>query len=377
MLSSFHFFASKQDLCTIFQTIEQEFPVKYCLTRADQEPDREELPKMEFDTIGEIADDFTAAHRIAPHCLIMPKTETLEVYRQRMQRDDIARYCLDYRKNTNGVLLKGMEKHEDLTHEFYVHIDRGHETEFSVVLFKSMVREIKRNCVRVKNTAPTYIGKEMYKERENRIFYGERCGAFTVTAADEAKEWYRRPKVREFADRPFREKLSFLQRVFNGEEIKDYEKEREDFSEDFEIYGLAEGAVWRIKDLSLLKEAFALFDDRVKVPSSPGTSTAMEYLCEASVYVASVQKPDGIRMLLEQLRYVPEKGYHCGCEGMVRVLLKGKNFDRFKTSLTGVDRDTKALVKKILEGMTDKRTADKRDELVDMLRRDLHMEHIG
>lgn len=78
------------------------------------------------------------------------------------------------------------------------------------------------------------------------------CGAFTVTAANEAKKWYRRPKVREFADRPFREKLSFLQRVFDGKEIKDYEKERKDFSEDFEIYDLAEGAVWGIKDLSLL-----------------------------------------------------------------------------------------------------------------------------
>ena len=81
-------------------------------------------------------------------------------------------------------------------------------------------------------------------------------------------------------------------------------------------------------------------------------------------------------MLLEQLRYVPEKGYHCGCEGMVRILLKGKNFDRFKTSLADADRDAKALVKKILEGMTDKRTADKRDELAGMLGRDLHMEHI-
>lgn len=78
------------------------------------------------------------------------------------------------------------------------------------------------------------------------------CGAFTVTAANEAKKWYRRPKVRKFADRPFREKLSFLQRVFDGKEIKDYEKERKDFSEDFEIYDLAEGAVWGIKDLSLL-----------------------------------------------------------------------------------------------------------------------------
>lgn len=155
------------------------------------------------------------------------------------------------------------------------------------------------------------------------------CGAFTMTAANEAKKWYRRPKVREFADRLFREKLSFLQRVFD------------------------------------------LFSDEVKAPSSPGTSTAMEYLCEASVYAASVQKPDGIRMLLEQLRYVPEKGYHYGCEGMVRILLKGKNFDKFKTDLANVDRDTKVLVRKILEGITDKRTAGKRKELDDMLKKDL------
>ena len=371
MLSSLHFFASKQDLCIIFQAVEQEFPIKYCLTRADQDPGKEELPRMEFDSIEEIADGFTAAHSIAPFCLITPKTEVLEVFQLRMQRDDIARYCLDYRKNTNGVLLKGMEKHEDLTCEFYVHINREHETEFSAALFKSIIREIKRNCVRVKNTAPTYIGKKMYKERENHIFHGERCGAFTVTAANEAKEWYRRPEVRKFADKPFRDKLSFLQRVFEGKEIKDYERERKNFSEDFEIYRLAEGAVWKIKDLSLLKETFALFDDDVKVPSSPGTRTAMEYLCEASVYAASIQKPDGIRMLLEQLRYVPEKGYHCGCEGMIRILLKGKNFEKFQTSLAAANRDTKVLVKKILEGLTDKRMAGKRKELADMLKQDL------
>lgn len=45
------------------------------------------LPKMEFDTIEEIADDFTAAHSIGSHCLITPKTEALEVYRLRRQRE--------------------------------------------------------------------------------------------------------------------------------------------------------------------------------------------------------------------------------------------------------------------------------------------------
>ncbi len=371
MLSCFHFFSSKQDLCKIFKVVEQEFSIKYCLIEANQEGGKEEVPQMEFATIEEIADDFTATHSIAPRCMIAPKTEVIELYWRRMQRDGTARYCMNLLEYTNGVQLKGMEKHEDLTCEFYVYINREHETEFSAALFKSMIREIRRNCVRVKNTAPTYIGKELYKDRENRVFCGERCSAFTVTAANEAKEWYRCPKVRKFADGSFREKLSFLQRVFEGKEIKDYSEERKNFSEDFQIYRVAEGAVWRIKDLNLLKEVFALFDDEVKVPSSPGTSTAMEYLCEASVYVASAQKPDGIRMLLEQMHFIPEKGYHCGCEGIVKILLNGSNFQKCKTSLANADRDTKALVKKILEGLTDKKMAGKRNELVDMLKRDL------
>lgn len=367
MQSTLHFFASKQDLCNIFRTVEQEISVKYCLTRAEQDAGKAEPPQMEFAAIEKIADDFTAAHCIAPFCLITPKTEVLKIHSIKTQRGDIIECRMDFHENTNGVQLKGSEKHEDLTCEFYVHINREHETDFSIALFKCIVREVKKNCVRIKNTAPTYIGKELYLDRENRVFSGERCGAFTVTDANEAKQWYRRPKVREFADRSFREKLSFLKRVFDGKEIKDYLEEQKNFSEDFEIYRVAEGAVWRIEDLSLLKDVFALFDDEVKVPSSPGTSTAMEYLCEASVYVASIQKPDGIHMLLEQLIYIPERGYHCGCEGIINILLKGKNYEKLKISLVNANKDTKALVKKILEGLTDKKTEGKRKELTDML----------
>ena len=366
-----HFFASRQDLCNMFKAVEREFSIQYCLTQADQDAGMETPPQMAFDTIEEIADELTAAHSIAPLCLITPKMEAIKVYRRRLQREDIARYCVELLEHTNAMQLRGMEKHKDLTCEFYVYLNRAQETDFSAALFQCAIREIRRNCVRVKNTAPTYIGKEMYQEREDRIFYGERCGAFTVTAANEAKEWYRRPKVREFADRSFTEKLSFLQRVFDGKEIKDYQKERKNFSEDFEIYGIAESAVWRIKDLSLLKEVFALFDDDIKVPSFPGTSTAMEYLCEASVYVASLQKPDGVRILLEQLHDVPEKGYHCGCEGMIRILLKRNYFVQFKTGLANANRDTKELVRKILDGFTDQKMAGKRKELGDMLQQDL------
>ncbi len=362
-----HFFASKQDLCNIFKAVEQEFSIKYCVTEAKQAVCKEGPPQMAFNAIEEIADDFTAAHSIAPLCLITPKTEVVRVYRRRMQRNDIVRYCMDLPEYKNGVQLRGMAKHKDLTHEFYVYLSREQETEFSAALFKSMVREIRKNCVRIKNTAPTYLGKELYGDRANRVFYGERCGAFTVTDAKEAKVWYRRPKVREFAERSFEEKLSFLQRVFEGKEIKDYAEERKNFSEDFEIYGVAEGAVWSMKDLSLFREVFALFDDEVQVPSYPGTATAMEYLCEASVYAASSQKPDGIRILLEQLHYIPEKGYHCGCEGIVKILLKGNHFEKFRASLSNADSDTKAFVSKILDGLADKKMADKRKELLEEL----------
>lgn len=57
-----HFFASKQDLCNIFKAVEQEFSIKYCVTEAKQAVCKEGPPQMAFDTIEEIADDFTAAN---------------------------------------------------------------------------------------------------------------------------------------------------------------------------------------------------------------------------------------------------------------------------------------------------------------------------
>lgn len=113
----------------------------------------------------------------------------------------------------------------------------------------------------------------------------------------------------------------------------------------------------------------------MKVPSPPGTSTAMEYLCEASIYAAAAQKPDGIRILLEHLHDIPEKGYHCGSEAIVRTLLKKKYFQRLKDSLTETTEDTKILVKNILEGITDKRTEDSRRELIDMLKQGMSAQH--
>lgn len=368
MIDTIYFFASREDLCNIFNAIEQEFDIKYCITQADKEVGKNEMPKMEFDTIEEIADDCHAAHVIQPFYLIAPKTEVMKKYRQALKdRDDIDRYYINYTANGNSVMLKSMQKHKDLTCDYYVHIARELETEFSGMLFKRIVREVKQNCVRIKYSTPIYIGKEMYKNKDELVFSGERSGCFTVPETNEAKEWHRIPKVREFADKPFMKQLSFLQDVFYGKELKNYKEEEKNFSEDYQIYIVATSQVWRIKDLSLLKEVFALFDDNVNVTAPQGTMTAMENLCDALIYAASTQKPDGIRILLDDLHYIPERGYHCGCEGIVRILLKKKYFKRFKISLADVTEDTKILVKKILESLTDKRTAEQRKELIDML----------
>lgn len=368
MTDTIYFFASREDICNIFHEIEQEFDIKYCMARADKGVDETEMPKMEFDTIEEIADDCHAAHMIQPFYLIAPKTEVMKTYRQALKdRDDIERYRMDYTENRNSVILKGMRKHEDLTCDYYVHIARELETEFSGMLFKRIVREVKRNCVRIEYGTPIYIGKEMYKSKQELVFSGERSGCFTVSETDEAKEWYRSPKVRAFADKTLKEQLSFLQDVFYGKELKDYRKEAKEFSEDFEIYRVAMSQPWRIKDLTLLREIFSLFDDKVSAAAPSAAMTAMEYLCEASVYAASRQKPDGIRILLDHLCWIPEKGYHCGCEGIVRLLLKKKDFEKFKTGMEDVTKDTKRLLKRILEGLTDKKTENQRRELIDML----------
>jgi len=338
------------------------------MTRVDKDAHEKGMPKMEFDTIEEIADDCHAVHKIQPFYLIAPKTEVMNTYRQALKdRDDIERYCMDYTENRNSVMLKGMQQHEDLTCDYYVHIARELETEFSGILFKRIVREVKRNCVRIKYKTPIYIGKEMYGNKGELVFSGERSKCFTLTETDEVKEWYRSPKVRAFADKPFKEQLSFLQDVFYGKKLADYKKEAKEFSEDYQIYIVAMSQPWRIKDLTLLKEIFPLFDDEVSAASPSRTKTAMEDLCEASVYVASAQKPDGIRILLDSLCLIPEKGYHCGCEGIIRLLLKKKYFEKFKLSMGNVAEDTKELLKKILQGLTDKNAENQRKELIEML----------
>ncbi|MCM1089345.1 MAG: hypothetical protein NC092_07960 [Butyrivibrio sp.] len=189
--------------------------------------------------------------------------------------------------------------------------------------------------------------------------------AFSVTESDETKGW--NPRVREltaFYNKDIKQHISFLCDVFYGRELKDYSEEKRKFSKDFQFYILSMSKLWEIEDLTSLKEVFALFDDEVLMPAPSDTRTAMKELCEASVHSAS-RKPDGIRILLDHLCEIPQRGYRCGCEGIVRLLLQKKYFDKFKMSIGDVTEDTRELLKRILEGLPDKRTVERRRELLE------------
>lgn len=63
-------------------------------------------------------------------------------------------------------------------------------------------------------------------------------------------------------------------------------------------------------------------------------------------------------------------GYHCGNEEVIRTLLKKKYYELFRDILSQVTDETKALVKKTLETIDDKRFQKQREELLALL--DMH-----
>ncbi len=110
-----------------------------------------------------------------------------------------------------------------------------------------------------------------------------------------------------------------------------------------------------------------MFDDAVTMSDLQTARTAMETLQEIELDWACSQKSDGIRLLLENLKNVPSAGYHCGNEELIRTLLKKKYYELFRESLTQVTDETKALVKKTLETIDDKRLQKQKEELLVLL----------
>lgn len=64
MINAIYFFATSIDLCTIFEAVEREFDIKYCANYVYAGIESEEKPRIEFNTIGEIAGSYDEFYHI-------------------------------------------------------------------------------------------------------------------------------------------------------------------------------------------------------------------------------------------------------------------------------------------------------------------------
>ena len=361
MTDGINFFASVKDLCIIFESIEKEFDIKYCANYVYVEAEDNEMPDIEFNTIGEIADNYGESY------YIVQKTQYMHTVCQVLQDKERVRYntrcdghnCLTFKskeKNSNGY--EG---------DYEVHIPRQYETEFTGALFKRIVREVKRNCVKVKAISPFYVSNELYKNKENYVFYGMRF-AFPkfVTETGEAKRWWTNPNVREFMDRPIAEHLQYLKDIFANKELQDLNYENR--TEQYEIY---EGVLYKLslnKDLTIIKDIAVLFDDNVNIVSPLYiTKSIMEELKDIIIELAYFHKREGFKVLLENLKSIPNAGYDCGKKELIITLFKKKYYETFKESLSDVTEDTKIQIKEILGNISNKRLQGQVNEIIGLL----------
>lgn len=364
MIDSICFFASNKDLYNIFGVIEREFDIKYCACYAYAENGKK--ADIEFNKIEEIADSYREVY------YIVQKTQIMQTYCYMLEDEKKERYvarcdnlnCLMFRtaaKNPNGY--KG---------DYEVHIPREYETEFTGALFKRIVREVKRNCVKIKYISPLYVGEEMYKNIGGYILLSQRSlFPLIVTETNEAKRWWKNPNVRKFMDKPIIEQLPFLQDVFSQKRLKNFVSniQRKDWTEDHEIYEGIMYKLWINKDLSLLKDVAALFDDGVKVKEPfYMRKTAMEELRDIEIDWAFSQKADGIKILLENLKNVPSAGFYCGNMEVIKTLFRKKYYETFKESILNVTDETKEIIRNTIENISDKRLLKQVNEVIGLLK---------
>lgn len=368
MTNAIYFFASKEDLCNIFGAVEKEFAIKYCGCYVYAEAGSDEKPDIEFDAIEEIPNSDREEIYY-----IVPKTKIMQTACYTLTEEKKVRYatkCDDH----NCLIFRTPAKNPDgYEGDYEVYIPREHETEFSGALFKRIVREVKRNCVMIRHTNPLYVGKEIYKNIGDHIFWSHWSSfPLVVTETNEAKRWWKNPNVRRFMDIPIIEQLPFLQDVFSQNKLENFGSknlQRKDWTEDHEIYDGIMYELWQNRDLSLLKEVAVLFDDDVKVKEPfYRIKTAMEELRDIEMSWAFSHKADGIRLLLENLKNVPNAGYHCGIKEVIKALFKKKYYEIFKESLLNLSEETKEIIRNTVGDISDKRLQKQANEVIDLLK---------
>lgn len=250
--------------------------------------------------------------------------------------------------------------------DYQIHIHIPYGSFFAANLFQRIVKEVKKNCVKINHNNSFYVGKEMYKYRDNYVFWGQ-CFAFPLKLTDDgdAKIWWDSERVRKFMEKPLEDQVVFLKEVFENRIINDYKFELKNYTETYQMYQGVMLNVARYKEFDFFDKFMPLFNDESKITSPlVGSKTAMEELKDIVVNLSFARKEEGIQVLLDSLEIIPDKGYNCGSVSIIKTLLQKKYFDIFKNSLVNTLPKTKNLVISILDDITEKRLVKLKDEII-------------
>ena len=100
MTNAIYFFASKQDLCNIFKSIENEFEIKYCANYVYDDANHDEQPRIAFHTIEEIADSYGELY------FIVPKSQTMHTICQTLHDEAKVRYITECNGNEGRLTFR-------------------------------------------------------------------------------------------------------------------------------------------------------------------------------------------------------------------------------------------------------------------------------
>lgn len=360
-MDTIYFFALKEDLYHIFGKIEEQFDLKYCPERVDVHIDNTEAPQLEYDKIKEIIGN--GAIRI----LISEKSNKMDTYYR--ETDKEAYYKTEYSKNCNCVVFNGGRVYPEMIGDYQLHIHRPYGSVYASKLFEQLVKIVKRNCVKISNISPFYVGKEMYKHKNSFVFFGQ-CFAYPLVITDdgEAIRWWSNENVRLFMRKPIVDQLVFLNEVLSNRKINDYNEELKNNTESYQMYNGVMFNLANDKELGIFDKIMPLFNDESEALSPlTGGKTAMEELRDIVINLAFSQKEKGVKALLDRLENISNKGYNCGSKSIIQILLKKKYIDIFKESLINTPDQNKKLVKAILSDITEKRLMKSKDEIMSIL----------
>lgn len=360
-MDTIYFFAINEDLYNIFGKIEEEFDIKYCMERVDVNAVNSEVSQLEYDSIKDIVGKGEIG------ILISKKSEKMDTYYRKTDKESY--YKTEYYKNRNCVVFNGGKIYPAMISDYQIHIHEPYGSVYAEKLFKRIVKEVKKNCVKIKDIMPFYVGSEMYKYKDNYVFKGQRF-AYPLKITDDGGTilWWNNERVRAFMQKPIMNQLAFLNEVLSNRKINDYNEELINYTENYQIYNGIMYNIANYKEINLFDEIMPLFnDDSEALSPLTGGKSAMEELRDIVINLAISQKEEGIKVLLDSLESIPVKGYNCGSKSIIQTLLKKKYIDMLKIGLVNTSEQTKNLVKTILDDITEKRLIKSKDEIISIL----------